>query len=594
MVDRRPISWTSLALALVLSLLAPACQSTMSVEEVRQASAAMTHTPLAPPPRTITDIIAILDQQPRTDSQIALRDVADASPPSARVETLADFYLKRGLAAGRIGRAKQELDDLNKATAYLLQTQSPVESIYRTLALAEERNGNYFRYLRYLRMSREAFTIPRRYGNATEHWPNARLAIGYASIGDVRTAEVALEEAARRFGRADALTAPTRLPFTFALAQAVLLDATGRHAEAEAVARKLIAMLVTKWDRAQIPWEQPTVDEVHAFLAGTLIRQGRLLEAESEAREAAIGALVERGRYSPHTAWILRSLVWVLLEQGRYREAETLARAVIEIFEKTETAPDSLRVATARADLARALELQGRDEESLGAYEAIRAGLRRDPESLEQFFGGNVPYAELLVKTGRLDQGLEMLEVALERSKRLVGETHRETAEIRGSLARTSAAKGDTRRALHEFREASVRLAARVPHIDAEPTATSQRLVAILSSYIELLTAIEGSPLAREAGIDAIGESFRVGDIARAGTVQRALGANAARAAARSPALAELVRAQQDAKGKIRTLYEELADILSAPGDRARSFPPSPRHADRPDRTAVSSLRGAH
>jgi hypothetical protein len=37
MVDRRPISWTSLALALILSLLALACQSTMSVEEVRQA-----------------------------------------------------------------------------------------------------------------------------------------------------------------------------------------------------------------------------------------------------------------------------------------------------------------------------------------------------------------------------------------------------------------------------------------------------------------------------------------------------------------------------------------------------------------------------
>jgi CHAT domain-containing protein len=308
---------------------------------------------------------------------------------------------------------------------------------------------------------------------------------------------------------------------------------------------------------------------VHAFLARTLIRQGRLLEAESEAREASLGALAERGRYSPHTAWMLRSLVWVLLEQGRYREAETLARAVIEIFEKTETAPDSLRFATARADLARALELQGRDEESLGVYEVIRAGLRRDPESLEEFFGGNVPYAELLVKTGRVDQGLEMLGVALERSKRLVGETHRETVEIRGSLAQAYAAKGDSRRALHEFRAASVRPAARVPDIDAEPTAASQRLVGILSSYIELLAAIEGSPLAREAGIDPIAESFRVANIVRASVVQRALGANAARAAARSPSLAELVRAQQDAKRKIRALYEELADTLSEPGDRA-------------------------
>src|SRR5262249_58711001 len=177
-------------------------------------------------------------------------------------------------------------------------------------------------------------------------------------------------------------------------------------------------------------------------------------------------------------------------------------------------------------------------------------------------------YAELLVKTGRVDQGLEMLRVALERSQRLIGETHRETAEIRGALAQAYVAKGDTRRALHEFREASVRLAARGHDIDAEPTAASQRLVGILGSYIGLLAAIEGFPLAREAGIDAIAESFRVADIARVGTVQRALGANAARAAARNPALAEVVRAQQDTKRKIMALYEELADVLSTPGDR--------------------------
>src|SRR5262249_44332091 len=119
----RLISWTSLALALVLSLLALACQSTMSVvEEARQASAAMTNAPFVPPPRTVSDVIGILDRQPITDSSVALRDLADASPPSARVDALADFYLERGLAAGRIGRAKQELDDLNKATEYLLQT----------------------------------------------------------------------------------------------------------------------------------------------------------------------------------------------------------------------------------------------------------------------------------------------------------------------------------------------------------------------------------------------------------------------------------------------------------------------------------------
>jgi hypothetical protein len=302
---------------------------------------------------------------------------------------------------------------------------------------------------------------------------------------------------------------------------------------------------------------------------------------------------------------MLRSLVWVLLEQGRSREAETLAHAVIEIFEKTQVAPDSLRVATARADLARALELQGRDKESLGVYEVIRAGLGRDPKSLEQFFGGNVPYAELLVKTGRIDQGQQMLGVALERSQRLVGETHRETAEIRGSLAQAYAANGDTRRALREFREASGRLAARVPDVDAEPTAASQRLVGILSSYIGLLASVEGSPLARETGIDAVAESFRVADIARVNTVQRALGANAARAASpesgagrgRSGA-AGLEAEDQGALRRAGRSPERAGRSYAGEGRRAqapnRNFPRSSRGADRPDRTGVPGLRRAH
>src|SRR5262249_28493433 len=148
-------------------------------------------------------------------------------------------------------------------------------------------------------------------------------------------------------------------------------------------------------------------------------------------------------------------------------------------------------------------------------------------------------YAELLLKTGCVDRALEQLEVALARSQRLVGEAHRETAEIHGSLARAYAGQGDRRRALHEFREASAVLTTHPSAGEATSVGATRRLVGILNSYIELLAAIKGSPLAREAGIDAIAETFRLADVARTSTVQRALGANAARLAARSPRLAE-------------------------------------------------------
>ena len=562
----RPKSSTGLALTLVLGFLT-ACLSATPGEEAKQISAAA-EAPVPPRPRTVTDIIGLLDQRKPDDSESALRRLAEEPPPGARLEDLADFYRQRGLAAGRIGRAKQEIDDLTRASEYLLQTVSPVSSVYWPLALAEERGGNFFHHLQYLRKIYQPDVLHTYTSNdlnsGRSTWPNALLAIAYASIGDVRAAEAALNEAARHYYQTPQKfrAGPQEI---FAHAEAILLDVTGRHAEAEALGHKIIALLATDRERARSAW----MDEMHAFLAGTLIRQGRLAEAENEAREAALGALsTQLGRYSPHTAWMLRSLTWVLLEQGRYREAETLARAVINIFEKTETAPDSLRFATARADLATALELPGHDQESLGEYETIRAGLSRDPESLNEFFTGNVRHAELLLKTGRVDRALEQLGVALERSKRLVGEVHRETAEIHGSLARAYALKGDRRRALQEFREASAVLTTPAPDGEAMSVGAIRRLVGILHSYIGLLAAIEGSPLAREAGIDAIAETFRLADAARTSTVQRALAANAARLAAGSPRLAEVVRAQQDAKRTITTLYGELANIGVEPGYR--------------------------
>src|SRR5207248_866752 len=163
--------------------------------------------------------------------------------------------------------------------------------------------------------------------------------------------------------------------------------------------------------------------------------QGRLLEAESEARKAVLGALAKSGRDAPHTAWMLRSLVWVLREQGRYRESERLGRAVVDIYQTTRTASVSLRFAVARTDVA---------------------------------------------------------------------------------LARAHAARGESLRAVHEFRAAIPSLLARGAEADDEatrPRAADQRLAVVLSAYIGLLADIGGTAVEREAGIDAAAEAFALADL---------------------------------------------------------------------------------
>lgn len=368
-----------------------------------------------------------------------------------------------------------------------------------------------------------------------------------------------------------------------------MLDAKGKHAEAEASLRRGLALLIAdpffarhleaaseRLRRGDVTvlagdpfyFRQTRLDEAHVYLARNLMRQGRLLEAENEARQALLGALVKRGRNSSHTAWVLHSLIRVVIEQGRYAEAERLARSLIDIYGEMKVAPDSLFVALARGYLVRTLEAQGRDREALAEYGAIHVDLRGQPSPHEDARDVVNSYAEALLRTGDVDRGLEVLRLALEGSRRLRGERDGDTLALRAAVARAYAARGDREGALREFREVTPLLLAHAGRGDDEattPRAAERALVGILSSYIRLLAEISGTPLERESNVDASAEAFRLADIMRGRSVQRALTASAVRVAANSPALADLVRKEQDARKQVMALRGLLADVLTRP-----------------------------
>jgi len=546
----------------------------MSLEEAKRVTASFSASSFVPPPRTIKDITAILDQQKLADPAAAAqaRARADQPPPkTTNPDTLADFYYKRGLAAREIGRAKQEIEDLTQAAAFASRGFAGMQlDIVKDLGYAEIQGGNFSRGLDYLRWAIGMAQQTGRRGTLINL--HAILARMYALAGDLEAADNALQEAQSVFN--ESLRWRNLQPewiatwnSTVASAQAGVLEVRGRFAEAEAFHRRSIAALLA--DPTTSQW--PMVDLQTAKLALVLIRQGRLLEAESEARTAVLGALSKRGRYSQHTALQVTSLTRALLEQGRYPEAESLSRATLDIHEKTGTSPDSNLLAQVRENLAAALVGQGRWQEALVEYEGMREGLAGDPWSFEKYLVGNLNWAVALLNTGRADQALEMLQVAFDRNKRLLGEQHANTAETRGLLAIAHAARGDGPRALREFAEATRTLLAPSPDVDEENTtrgARDQRKNLILASYIGLLADIKGTAIEQQAGVDAAAEAFRLADVSRGSSVQRALDASAARAAAKTPALAELVRQEQDAKKQIGALHGVLTNVLSAPTDQ--------------------------
>jgi tetratricopeptide (TPR) repeat protein len=60
-------------------------------------------------------------------------------------------------------------------------------------------------------------------------------------------------------------------------------------------------------------------------------KQGRLSEAEADARRALLARLKDQGKYNAAIPFYIVGLANCLVEQGRYAEAEKLVRVALEI-----------------------------------------------------------------------------------------------------------------------------------------------------------------------------------------------------------------------------------------------------------------------
>ncbi|MEE8099966.1 MAG: CHAT domain-containing tetratricopeptide repeat protein, partial [Hyphomicrobium sp.] len=256
----------------------------------------------------------------------------------------------------------------------------------------------------------------------------------------------------------------------------------------------------------------------------------------------------------------------VIFEQGRYAQSETLARANLNIYRQTKVAVDSAYLARARLVLADALLAQGQWRASMAEYDALREALHSDPDAFRLYVAENLNVSFALVKDGRAADALTLLRPVVEKKTALLGEKHYDTAEARGVLAIALAATDDREGALIEFKKAIpilLQRSRRTEDTDTTQSARELRLGWILDAYIQLLSSIRGTAVEGNADIDAVAEAFRIADVARARTVQRALNASGARAAVRDPALADLARREQDALTQIGALYGLLSNALA-------------------------------
>ena len=510
-----------------------------------------------PPPRRIDDITAILDRQEGDWPEIAREAFAlagQAPPATDDPDALARFYFRRGQAAVEIGRARQARDDLTRAARFVATNGRGSELDLRILSLLwneEFLSGNQWRAIETLNLAISRAGHDRRW-----------LALFYGALARVHAAALDLGAAEGALGQASNLREQlrpverARVDANLAIAHAAILEVKNRFAEAVDVYGRVLAILST--DPALSKFSEIFV----ARRARALVGDGRLLEAEVEARRAVLGALRKYGRDSPRTASVVRCLAQVLFEQGRYSEAEALTRTTLEIFARAGgSAQSSVTIAEPRRRLVAALVAQERWTEALAEYDAFRQSLND-----EALFGSLAATPDLilaLIKGARFDAAAEALRSL---DARLPGS--RGSAEFHALVGMLHAARGNRVEAVRELpASAPFLLGASSGIADELSTKThdERRRAVIVESYIDLLADIRGTSLERDARLDATEEALKLADVVRSRPVQRALDAAAARNAARTPALAEIIREDQDAKHEIDARYRRLTLLLGRP-----------------------------
>jgi tetratricopeptide (TPR) repeat protein len=415
-----------------------------------------------PPPRTIADITAILDQQkPNPTQTAALQAAADAPiTPGLNGRDLADLYVTRADAAAQLGRTKQRLDDLRAALKLARAGNGDLLRILQYLSVAEGKAGNTRTALA-LREETVKST-PRDFGGfiLTQ---SAQVVSYYAELGN-------LDEASQWLAKSEALLAQAPRWGAFGTngevwrkavteAKALVADAAGRFSEAEAAHREVVRLMeltLAKWPQLvdmgpRYQWEY-NLDLAHYGLARNLVGQGRLAEAEIEVRQGLLGALKRLGRDAPETANGALQLASILVEQGRYGEAEKLARAAVSIYEETGNGSGSWNLADGRLSVGQAQSLQGKWSDAMATYNRMRSDLAGDTDGQRRYYDEHAAVSVALVMTGHAQEAIPAFEKALQYGTRLFGERSYHTAETRGFYGMALAAGGQRDRALAEFR----------------------------------------------------------------------------------------------------------------------------------------------
>jgi CHAT domain-containing protein len=553
-------------------LSAPASRAAPSAADVAKDASAS----LVAPPRTISDISAILDRQKPDPAVVAkLTETADAAVPAGlKAQALAEFYYKRAQARTLLGR-NDALDDAELAvsTGQGVVDYKNVGSRYEQLLMRRLRDAGQQKRANALIAKQVAAFASQAKGKLIGL--NFVLALGYLGNGDINTAESYV--ARNRALLAEAQRWPV-FPIYGMAWQAIVEDgnarieeARGRLPQAEAAYHKAAIFYtnslktISQWESKPAEGEmERNADWALAFEGRAKVKQGRVGEGEVEVRRALLSRLSKSGKFHADTAGILGVLVYVIQEQGRYQEAEQLQRQIIDIYRGLGYGAESSQMVNAHIWLAQILNSERQYDAASRLYDQVDLWTAKWEPVRREAVSGGLARVAVMMSQGNNDNALEIAQRTFERERQKSGDKSFNTALSRGFYAVALARKSKTPEALQAFKDAiPVLLSVSAAGDDDSGTtaaARESRIRFVMEGYLRFLSR---NPSIVSAGM--LEETFGYADVLRGQSVQRALQASSVRSAAKDPVLAQMVRASQDGEKQIGAAMATLNNLLSLP-----------------------------
>lgn len=526
--------WSMFAAAITVWLLAGCQSSSVSLKEAEEIALDFDSASFTPPPKKITDLYSMLLVPQVAPTEQLGPDCAgeDDGKWVSRFKEYQSYY-----------QPYEKIDQESTSTGrwninYAWQ-------LPKGIAIMEIRRGN-------LPEAIAAFKdylskIPDRKKGA-KIAAYAQYAVMLAGLGDLEAAEDALSNA--EFWEDQARNRrPDIIPFHdhwLFHAKGAIAEGRGRLREAEAYYRESLRNIeIAKW-------YSPEVGLKHGLLAGVLAGQGRLLEAENEARLGIKHNLDNARKAQVVTASIIYRLARILLDQGRSAEAERVAASAVWTYQLSCMPGQSVEFAEARRALAEAYASEGRYDEALGLFSAIRDAMGQGSKSLSIRFDGDLTWTYALIRAGHTGEARGRLQKALARLRDTHGEQHPKIAESLGFLAMVEAKDGNQAQAETLYRQAVDVLQDPRQRTGVRPN----NLRLVIEGYLDFL-----KDRARHDR-QAADTMFRLVEILRGSTVQEAVASMGSRAAAGTPELAKLLRKAQDARARLAALEVTYSNAL--------------------------------